>query len=839
MTNAVKGIILSIIIGIVGFFMSACGEVALKEIKIVGLPSGEIVVGQIFTLSVVCLPDNTTDKRVEWEMPQNDVVHMQKISQDYVNIEAINTGRIIITVRAYDGNLTDSIEIVVTSNEVEMNFNDAVNGVITREYNGEPQEVTANFASDDIVYYYKEQGQTEYTTVAPTYVGTYDIKAEMNSDNYTGSCEGVLQILPRQINVRADNKEVQYGDDEVALSYRVDGKITDENIVVSGQLMRESGINAGNYRIYQSTEFTISGEKSENYKINFIEGNYYIRPCDINVIVSAKNTYYGMEIENPTYQVFGLKYKNTVDDLGIQIEATSDNLSAGVHTLNCTHTNANYNLIYQNNTITIYKAPITITIGTQTKKYKTIEPTQYDYTIYNANNSDTSQLFYDDELILKFVRQDGEDVGTYEVNAVISGDCADNYNATINLGSLEITPRIINIQVLDATKRYGQVDPQYTYEFLENGDEIVDNELSIEVIRDNGENVGEYNITAIAHQDKNNYTLDSISGKLTITKAVVYIKVADTTKIYMDADPIFDFEYLDNSDAIIEGNSLQFEYSRVTGENVGDYNVSMNIVTQDPNYSVSTQSGKLTITKRHLVYNVSDISIRYKQTPYPSDVQVQLDTLVGDENVEGLNILDYYNTTINYDNFVGVYPIIFNNTTKLDNYDITFVGGNLIINPAEVIINIDNKIFKYGEEMKFTYQFDASSDTVIDGELIVNLWGENTDIGTYDIQCSVSEIEDRDNYNVIINGAEYQIIKRTYILKINDCTKTVGSQDPNYNYSVFEGSDEILEEDLALIQIQYTRTEGEEVGTYTISGQATDGEHYTIKIIDGQLTITQ
>ncbi len=1000
MTNYIKSLLVAFVLTITGLLMSGCDEVALKKIQIVGLPSETIVVGQTFELNVVFEPDNATDKRVEWWTPQNNIIRMEQISDEFVKIEAINVGSAMVYVRSFDGNLTDSVQIDVMAGTLSLRFQGSVNNVVTRQYNAQPQSVLVNQAYDGVRYLYRLQGESEYTEVAPTNAGTYDIRAEVDTVSYQGYCEGVLNILPQTITIQAINKEISYGDEDVALTYRTVGELYDDELLIQGALTRQEGINAGNYAIYESQPFELSGDNSENYVINFVEGSYYIQPAEAQVSVSAPATYYGLQVGNINYSVTGLKYDDTKEDLNINIKVPSDAKDVGLYTLECLYDNSNYNLTFTNNRLNILPAPIVVTIQNETKKYKTEDPQDYTYTIYNSRNKeDTTKLFYDDVLSVTFNRAVGEDVGNYSINATVGGPYASNYNISITKGTLTITPRQIHIQAGDATKRFGQSDPEFTYSFVDGYDEVVDNEISITFNRSSGENVGNYEITPIASQDKSNYVITTLVGNLEITPALVSIKVDDATKIYADTDPTYQFSLLEGSDSIYDGNTLEFDYIRVEGEDVGNYTVSIVVKTADPNYQITTSSGNLEIVARRLVFNVNDISMRYYQGYNLEDLTFTLDITKGDVNVENINIADYYQVTVPYQNNVGEYPLSYQKVVELPNYEITFVGGHLIINKAEIVIklkdyttyygleptftfeyaegsdimgdvsegadeftftvpseyyeimnvgqydimgqvsqpndnynilvlsgkytinkceiyasvnnvqttygvtpqftheisevkgqivdgeidyqyscdgvdvgqyviniellqqannyilyatagqldivkakiifNIDAKTFKYGEDKEFTYSIDESSDSIINNELTITLSGDNTAVGEYDIEYTVTELNGKNNYDVTVNNATYTIIKRNYVIQISDITKYEGEDDGSYQWTLDATSDRILSEDFNQLGIVFSREEGETPGQYIISGTAQDSDHYTITILSGTLTILE
>ena len=1008
MTNLFKGIILTMFIAVTGFIFAGCDDVPLEGIQIEGLPTETIVVGQTFELRAVFDPINATDQRVQWWTPNNDIIRMDEISETIVSIETLNTGSAVVYLRAYDGNFTDSVTINVSAGTLTLRFQGSVNGVVTRDYNGEPQQMQVVGVTDNVTYLYRLQGETEYTTEAPINAGTYDIRAEINSENYVGSCDGTLQILPQEIQVQANNREISYGSEDIALTYRVIGNFYDNAPIISGSLQREEGTNAGNYRIYEAESFTLTGENSSNYRVTFIEGNYHIQPALATVQVNAPATYYGVTPSNITYTVSGLQNQDTQEDLNISITLPENAHNVGLYELVCEYDNSNYNLTFTNNRINILRTPVTVTIGSAEKKYKTEDPQDYTYTIYNQRNTeDTTKLFYDDVFTVTYSRGEGEDVGQYVVDAEIGGAYVSNYNVTIRTGTLTINPRIVTVEASDATKRYGQNDPNFSYSFTSESDEILDNELTISFTREEGENVGTYDIVPVGNQEKTNYQVNAINGTLSITPALLTLQVVDATKTYLDVDPEYQFVVAEGSDALLEDNNLVVHYEREEGENVGTYQVNMIIDTEDANYQVETLAGELTINKRKLVYNVNDITMRYYQGYSTEGLEYTLDTENGDENVGSIDITTLVNVTVPYQNNVGTYPLDFALNQEMPNYDIVFNGGNLIIeqanvvikftdttlyygqepnytfeyaensdtmgdaedgadqftftvpseyyevlgvgqytvqgdatqpnanynitvlsgslnivkaeifatvldtvitygqtptldyqitnvngqlfdnevayefvgagtdadvyeismnltkgtenytlivttgeltiNQANIIIDVHEKSFKYGDEMVFTYNLNESSDEIINNELTITLSGLEKNVGKYDIVCEVVEANDKHNYNVTVNGAQYEITKRNYVIQLGNAEKYQGEQDPDasaYTKQVASSSDAILEEDMSIIteimgNMLITRDEGEEPGDYNVYGSAEDGDHYTITILPGKLTILE
>ena len=109
-------------------------------------------------------------------------------------------------------------------------------------------------------------------------------------------------------------------------------------------------------------------------------------------------------------------------------------------------------------------------------------------------------------------------VGTYNVEAVYVGTDADNeISLGVAVGTVEITRAALTIAPTDMSKYVGEEDPELTYETigLFEGDEI-----TVELVRAEGEEAGEYDITvALVHGETlRNYEVEREVGTFSILK---------------------------------------------------------------------------------------------------------------------------------------------------------------------------------------------------------------------------------------------------------------------------------------------------------------------------------
>lgn len=148
---------------------------------------------------------------------------------------------------------------------------------------------------------------------------------------------------------------------------------------------------------------------------------------------------------------------------------------------------------------------------------------------YSAEN-----LVAGDTLKLTLEREAGEDLGEYKIYCTSDANADNlNYDMTVEDGSLTIKSREITVSMNDLSKIYGDEDPELTYEIT--GDELL-GEDAIEVVniaREEGEDVGEYAITAEAVYDEERYDVTVLPGVFTIEPKTI------TEDMFEIVDPVY------------------------------------------------------------------------------------------------------------------------------------------------------------------------------------------------------------------------------------------------------------------------------------------------------------
>ena len=168
----------------------------------------------------------------------------------------------------------------------------------------------------------------------------------------------------------------------------------------------------------------------------------------------------------------------------------------------------NYGFTFANGTLTINKAPITVTADAKTKTYGDADPAL-------TSQVTSGSLATGDSFTGALSRDAGENVG---VHAITQGTLAltSNYTLTYVGANLQITSRAVTVTADTKTKTYGDVDPALTYQ-VTSGSLATGDSFTGALSRAAGENVGGYAIGRATLALSANYTLTYVGANLKIT----------------------------------------------------------------------------------------------------------------------------------------------------------------------------------------------------------------------------------------------------------------------------------------------------------------------------------
>ena len=331
-----------------------------------------------------------------------------------------------------------------------------------------------------------------------------------------------------------------------------------------------------------------------------------------------------------------------------------------------------------------------------------------------------------------------------------------NYMIQVQPGTLTITKTKITVTAKDATKAYGEAEPK-TFEYTITGNikaSDYDKLGKITLTRADGEDAGEYEIavSVVQPEDDHGYIVSTVPGKFTITPIEATVTVDNLTKVYGNATKEFTYKVtgLIGTDELNDLNVVCAKCASDNLENVGEYELAATIKEgSNPNYTVTTTPGKLTVTPRAATVTVNNAEKTYGDKD--PTFTFETEGLVGDEEkLKGETISREEGES------VGTYKI---NVAFEDgsnpNYKLTVKSGTLTIGQKAVTLTADDVSKKFGEaDPELTYKVDGlvtigDTEDELAGVKLTREKGENA--GEYAITATVDA---KANPNYVVTVAD-------------------------------------------------------------------------------------
>jgi hypothetical protein len=353
----------------------------------------------------------------------------------------------------------------------------------------------------------------------PTAAGDYDVTATIDDANYEGSATGTLTIDKATLTVSADDKTKTYGDDNPSLTASYSGFVGNEDAsMLSGSPSLATAADAasgvGDYAITAS-QGTLA---ADNYQFSFQDGVLSVTKKSLTVTADDKTKAYGDD--NPAFTAGYDGFVNGQDETvldGTLAFATLATASSGVGSYAITPsglTSDNYDITFDDGTLTVTKAEVTVTADNKTKTYGDDNPTFTASYGGFVNGDDESVL--SGAPSLSTTATAASDVGDYTITAGAGGLDADNYSFSFVNGTLGITAAPLTVTADNKEKICGQSNPTLTgtIDGIRNDDEIT---ASYSTSATSSSTAGDYAIVPSASGTKlSNYSVTYVNGTLTV-----------------------------------------------------------------------------------------------------------------------------------------------------------------------------------------------------------------------------------------------------------------------------------------------------------------------------------
>ena len=285
-----------------------------------------------------------------------------------------------------------------------------------------------------------------------------------------------------------------------------------------------------------------------------------------------------------------------------------------------------------------------------------------------------------------------KNAGTYSTNITMTF-ANDDMSFDVEIPySYKINPITLKAKVKDATREYGNDNPQFVTEysgFVNNEDEsVITDKGKYTTTASKKSDIGTYDVT-LSDCKATNYVFEYEKGTLTVTKAPLAAFVKKTTKVYGDENPAFSIEYtgLKNEETAPVWTTAPTIGTEATKKSsVGVYTVSASNGVPK-NYELEEiVSGTLSITSAPLTIKAKTY-IRKEDEEDP-EFTLTYEGFKNDETNEVLTKQPTVTTTATKDSEPGEYEVIVSGA-EAENYTISYVNGILKVIEADPLTSED------------------------------------------------------------------------------------------------------------------------------------------------------
>lgn len=520
----------------------------------------------------------------------------------------------------------------------------------------------------------------------------------------------------------------------------------------------------------------------------------------------------------------------------------SANSDVGTYAIKQTGATAqNYVFQYEDGTLTVNKAPLTMTANDKTMKYGANVPT-LDVTYTGLKNNET-QPQWTTAPELSTTGSSTSNVGNYPIT--ISNAEAKNYTLTINNGMLTIEKAPLTATAENKSRLYGDANPEFTlaYTGLKNGETVPEwvNTPTIETTATVQSAVGTYPIS-ISNAVAVNYEVTPVEGTLTVNKAPLTITPKDVTRLYGEENPEFELLYIglkNNENAPEWVTAPVFTTNASTASSVGEYTISVQSA-EAKNYTLTKQNGTLTINKAPLTVSVQNCSRLYGK-PNPN-FELSYDGLRNNETAPAWTEMPTIETEATSESEVGEYAITATGGI-LKNYAIDGITpGVLTVTQAALVVKANNASRLYFEENpELTYtcegltSFDDVAEIFTTKPTLQTTATQQSNVGTYPIEIGGAVAK---NYALSYENGLLTINKRQLTVSTENYTRAYGEENPEFvlSYAGFVNNED---ENVLMTKPKATTeaTADSDTGVYDITIANGVAENYDFEYVGGKLTI--
>ena len=620
-------------------------------------------------------------------------------------VSSVNSGarfqmpnnNVTITANWEEQKIEDFVEL--TPKDVEKVYDGEAHAAGTAKVAGKAEGADI---SDLKIEYQKADGSWTENPADITATNVSDsktVKVRVSSEGkYTGTLtvEEKLTITRRPVTVTANSCQKTFGEADPEFTAKVEGTLGNDKVDYT--LSRKTGEDVGDYAITSAGE-----EKQGNYKVTY-------KPGTLTIVAAQRTTALSVTSYNGVYDAkkHTIAVNGTVD--GDKVEYSYDggktwvadlkeykNVTDGSVAIQVKVTNTNYtpSETILNGTVTITPFPLVVKADDKSKVFGEKDPK---LTATETSGVEGKEKPDNQKIERTMTREAGENVGNYKITA--SGETTQgNYTVTYKPGTLTITagsrPADRQLSVTSYNGVYDANEHTITVNNVLDGDVV-------EYSYDNGEtwttDLTQYtdvtNTTIKVRVTNANYDPNPVEleGTVTITPKPVTVTARSYSKTFGTADPTFEAD----TAGTLNGDKITYDISRETGEDVGNYALTPSGEEVQGNYTVTYNSGKLTIT-------ASDREKAVEVTSYNGVYDAKNHTIEVKNLVDGDQVEYSYDNGTTWTTDLTQYKDVTETTilvkvTNANYADVPQLTGTVTITRFPLVVKAEDKSKVFGEK---------------------------------------------------------------------------------------------------------------------------------------------
>lgn len=424
---------------------------------------------------------------------------------------------------------------------------------------------------------------------------------------------------------------------------------------------------------------------------NLIQAKCVVTVVKIPLTAHVANTTKVYGDANPEFNITYSGFRDGDSEVGFSVPASISTIvdnSSKVGKYDIVASGAvsdKYEISYIPGTLTITKAPLSISAGNYTKKQGDAMPVFKASYVGFKNGEDESVLTKQPV----FSCEANEASAPAEYSVTISGADAENYDISYEQGRLTVVEAdAVVVRAKSYSRQYGDENP--VFEFETEGAEL-DGTPEIVCSAVVNSPVGSYTIEVKQGSIKN-YNVHFESGSLVITKAPLTISAGNYTKKQGDAMPVFKASYTgfkNGEDESVLRKQPAFSCEANETSAPADYAVTVSDAEAE-NYDISYEQGRLTVTDADaVVVRAKSYSRVYGDANPVFEFETEGTVLDGTPEIV---------CSADKSSQVGSYTIEVRQGS-IKNYNVHFENGSLAITKASLTISAGNYTKKQGDAM--------------------------------------------------------------------------------------------------------------------------------------------